>query len=208
MQDSRDEKPETSNQLQLRIYINGGTLRVLSKRTQQLILSALFIALGVAFPILFHMAGLGKMFLPMFWPMAAASFFLSIPFVCMISILTPLTSFLLTGMPPMPILQLMMVEIAVMTISICTLYQRSALGAAWLVGIGVLLSRLITYFAAGFIGPLIGLPDDVYSISRILTGIPGVIAIWVIIPILISRIQHIPLFYSVRHHVDRAPSIF
>lgn len=180
---------------------------MLSKSTQQLILSALFIAMGVVFPILFHMTGLGKMFLPMFWPVAASAFFLSVPFLCMVSVLTPLVSLLLTGMPPIPILQLMMVEMAVMTLSIRVLYQKRTLGTVWIVGIGLFLSRCITYFAAGFIGPLIGLPADVYSISRILTGIPGVIAIWVIIPILINRTIHIPYFYCGRPHVNCTSSL-
>ena len=42
-----------------------------------LILAVIFSAFGVLVPVLFHMVGLGSIFLPMFIPLAAGAFFLS-----------------------------------------------------------------------------------------------------------------------------------
>ena len=78
-----------------------------------MILSGLFIALGVIVPILFHMVGLGSFMLPMFWPLCLGAFMLSPAFAILIGILTPLISMLLTGMPPAPVSYLMAPELAV-----------------------------------------------------------------------------------------------
>ena len=45
----------------------------MKNRTLQLTLSACFIAMGVGTPILFHQIGLGRTFMPMFWPMEAGA---------------------------------------------------------------------------------------------------------------------------------------
>ena len=68
-----------------------------SDRSRHIVLSALFITLGLVLPMLFHGLGLGRFFLPMFWPVAASGFFLTAPFCLAVGILTPWVSFLLTG---------------------------------------------------------------------------------------------------------------
>ena len=172
---------------------------MISDRTRQVIFSALFIALGFIFPMFFHMAGLGKVFLPMFWPLAACGFFLSPPYAILVGILTPVVSRFFTGMPPTPVMELMMIELTALTITASLLHRKSTLGIFWIVLFSLLVSRLCTFFIASVFAPILGLPSDVYSISRVIMGIPGMIAIMVYIPLMVSQVLQVPEFCSVKH---------
>lgn len=46
-----------------------------NRATRNIVLSALFIALGIIIPILFHAVGMGSVFLPMHIPVILAGFF-------------------------------------------------------------------------------------------------------------------------------------
>jgi len=177
---------------------------MISSRTKQMIYSALFMALGFLFPVIFHMVGMGKVFLPMFWPLAVSGFFLTWPFAVAVGILTPVISFLLTGMPPVPILQLMMIELSVMVLTIRLLFVKTSLGVLWIVALGILISRIFTWIGAGWIAPLLGLPPNVYAIKKMIEGIPGITAMLIVVPLLVNRIQSIPIFHSRKSCVESA----
>ena len=63
------------------------------------IFSPLAIALGVALPHVFHLAGLGPVFLPMFLPLVLVAMTMELPFILLVAITTPLISHAMTGMP-------------------------------------------------------------------------------------------------------------
>ncbi|MBN1782177.1 hypothetical protein JW948_13675 [bacterium] len=176
-----------------------------SQKTKNMIFSALFMALGCIFPFLFHMAGLGKIFLPMFWPLAAAGFFVTVPFAVLVGILTPFLSFVLTGMPPVPVLQLMMVELAILSATVGIVFRRTGLGVFWIVLAGLSASRMLTWIAAGWVGPILGWPARWYALTRMLEGMPGLLSILIIVPLLISRIHRVSLFRFRRPHAESAP---
>ena len=67
---------------------------------KQIPLTALFAALAVALPQFFHMLGLGAVFLPMFLPVTAGAMLLSWKFAFTLALIAPITSWLITGMPP------------------------------------------------------------------------------------------------------------
>ena len=168
----------------------------MQKRTQQITLSAMFMALAILFPMIFHAVGLGSIFLPMFWPIAAAAFFLNIPMAVGVAILASLLSSLLTGMPPIapPILHVMIVELVFLTVTIGLLYRHTRLGLIWIQLIGLLISRIVLFFVVMVVAPLFGLPGTIFSIAMIIQGVPGVIAIVIFVPIIVSRIKREPLF--------------
>ena len=73
----------------------------MQNRTKRITLVGLFIALCILIPIIFHMFGLGKMFLPMFLPILLAAFTIQYPGALFVGTLGPLVSSLSTGMPPL-----------------------------------------------------------------------------------------------------------
>ena len=162
--------------------------------TSKLTLSAMFVALGILVPIVFHAVGLGSIFLPMFWPLAVAAFFLPPSHAFAVGFITPIVSSLLTGMPPVspPILYLMMIELALMTWCMSFFYTRLKLGVLFSVILGVILERFALYLMAVPFASLIGLPPKIASTAWVLKGLPGAILIILLVPFLVSRIKHEP----------------
>ncbi|MGA9407968.1 MAG: hypothetical protein WBW71_12620 [Bacteroidota bacterium] len=70
-----------------------------NKVVVQAIFSLLAIALGVALPRVFHLAGLGPVFLPMFLPVVLVAMTMELPFILLVAITTPLLSHAITGTP-------------------------------------------------------------------------------------------------------------
>ncbi len=171
----------------------------MNKRTKNITSSAMFIALGILTPILFHAVGLGKVFLPMFWPVAAGIFFLSVPYAVLVGILTPVLSFLLTGMPPIspPILYRMIFELLFLTLCAGLLYRKAKFGIFFSLLTGLLGSRVVTFLSTLLLGPFFGF--DIHKAVKaasldLVSGMAGVVTILVLIPFLINRIKHESVF--------------
>lgn len=167
----------------------------MQKRTRQLTLGAMFVALSVLFPMLFHAVGLGATFLPMFWPVATAAFFLNPPLALGVAVLAPLLSSLMTGMPPVtpPILHIVLTQLVFMNATIVMLRRRQ-LGAVWSVFLGLFISQIVLFFVVMVLAPILGLPGKLFSIAMVFQGLPGAAAILICVPIFVSRIKHEPLF--------------
>lgn len=156
----------------------------------------MFIALGVLMPIVFHGVGLGSIFLPMFWPVAAAAFFLPVSFAILVGILTPLVSFLFTGMPPIspPILYIMIFELLSLSLVTSLLYHKTRWGIFWPLLAGLLCSRIVLFFITIPLASILGLPSKIASTAYVLQGMPGIVLILIIISLLINRMKHEPIF--------------
>ena len=170
--------------------------------TQKLTLSAIFLALGVLFPVLFHAAGLGSAFLPLYWPAAAAGFFLPLASCILVGILTPALSFLLTGMPPVapPILQIMIPELIVLAAVVHLLYGKAGMAIWPSLFFGLLASRAVLFLSAGLLGRMLGLPERWASVAMLMKGMPGVLVILVLVPPLVGRLVHESIFRRRRPH--------
>ena len=85
----------------------------MNKNLRNLVLSAMFIALGVALPQAFHaVPNAGSVFLPMHIPVLIAGYVVGPIFGLAVGVLTPLLSHLMFGMPPAPVLPGMLCELA------------------------------------------------------------------------------------------------
>ncbi len=173
----------------------------MTTRTHDITLSALFMALGILFPILFHTVGLGSVILPMFWPIAACAFFVPPSFALMVGTLTPLLSTMATGMPPPPTLYKMIFELAALAGCTALLYRRTLWGVFWLVLAGLIISKLAAILSAVIIGPMLGLPPAFYAIASLIKGLPGTVLILFIIPLLVHRLTKEPLWKTRNLHV-------
>lgn len=160
----------------------------------QLVLSGLFIALGIILPIIFHaFGGAGSIFLPMHIPVLLAGIFLNIPFAILVGVLTPLLSSIFTGMPPaFPMLPIMIVELPVYAMSIGIILQRTKynlyLGMIFSMvmgrlAAGVVVFILVSLFSAKLPGPFI------FIKGAIITGLPGILIQLILIPALVMAIE-------------------
>ena len=158
--------------------------------------------LGILLPVLFHTVGLGSVFLPMFWPLAMAGFFLPVPFALAAGALTPFISSLSTGMPPAPTLYKMIFELAFLAGAVSLLYSRTWLGLFWPVLMGLLGAIFMALLGSAALAVLVDIPPRLYAIVDVGKGLPGIACILIIIPYLAHRLKQEPVFGSRKQHVQ------
>lgn len=142
-------------------------------------------ALGLALPYLFHIFGTGRMFLPMHIPIILGGFILPPTLASFLGAIVPFLSSLLTGMPPVvPTMPLMVLELAGLGGTTAILYQRLRAGL-WvsLIG-GIIGDRVVLALAVFLLGRWleIKLPAIAYVSAAVVTGVPGIVLQFVLIP--------------------------
>lgn len=163
------------------------------KRVRELIVSGLFIAIGVFLPVVFHSTGSGSVFLPMHIPVMLAGFLLDIPFALAVGVATPLISSLITGMPQFfPIMPYMAVELAVYA-TICSLmYRKIRLNAHISLVVSMIAGRIAAALAVWVLAAffMANLPEPpAFIAAAIVTGLPGIVLQLLIIPVVTSAIE-------------------
>jgi hypothetical protein len=160
--------------------------------TKKLTYSALFLALGVIFPQIFHLfGGTGPIFLPMHIPVLLAGFFLGGSFAALVGFLTVLTSAAITGMPQPPVLYFMLVEVTMYGLVAGLAYDKLKLPTAVKIYTSLILAmvvgRLTLAVTVYGLQPLLGLKlsPQVYMTGAIVKGIPGILIQIIFIPILV-----------------------
>lgn len=165
--------------------------------TRKLVLSSFFLALGILLPQISHMFGgkeVGSIFLPMHIPVLLSGFITGPLMGLYIGILTPVLSHIITGMPPMspvPILPMMIFELAAYGLLSGILYQKlkqnifiSLLGA--MVG-----GRIVYGIVMSIIAHLFHIELSPISsvLASIVSGLPGIALQFVLIPALIQALK-------------------
>lgn len=168
--------------------------------TYKLVLTALFIALGVILPQVFHILGAvsGATFLPMHIPVIVAGLILGPWYGMIVGLVVPICSSLYFGMPAIPYLYFMLIELMAygllsgLTIKRLPIYPsliltmimgRIAYGAGLTVGIYLLGVNYPFANMAAFLG-------------GIATGFPGIIIQLVSVPGLYYLCKKIAYSYT------------
>ena len=145
----------------------------------------LFGAAALLLPVIFHLVHLGHVFMPMYLPLVTLAFFVRPRAAAVTSLLVPLLSGAVTGMPPLypPIAVFMAFELAVMTALIAVVKTARPRTNEWLVLIPILLLGRVLYIALvyGF-SLIIGLPAGFMAGLSLLRGWPGIVLMIVVIP--------------------------
>ena len=162
------------------------------KKTKLLVYTALFITLGLILPMAFHfIGGTGPIFLPMHIPVLLAGALLGPVAGLITGIITPILSSFLTGMPPvLPVLPIMIVELALYGLLTAILIKK------FNIYLTLVISMLIGRIGAGLVVTVMvhilnfKLPANplLYIWGTISTGLPGIIIQLVFIPILYKRL--------------------
>lgn len=159
----------------------------------QIVTAAVIAACGVIFPLLFHLLGLGAMFLPMFIPLATGAFFLSPRFAFFTGAIVPLTSAFLTGMPPLypPIAFVMMAELSAFCLIISFLRHHAGIHVLLIVAIALAAERLILYFLMALVMPAFNISSAAFTLYDLVKSLPGILLILTITPIAVRGIDTI-----------------
>ncbi|MBN2897877.1 MAG: ECF transporter S component [Clostridia bacterium] len=163
-------------------------------KTRNLIMSGLFIAIGVVLPILFHTVNmLGPVFLPMHIPVLIAGFFLPPYLAMVVGAVTPLLSSVTTGMPILfPMGVIMMFELATYGAFVAWIRGRVAsdyvaLLSAMLIGRAV--AGLVVFVLS--IGFGVKMNALLFVKGGIVTGLPGIAVQLILIPIVVRALRKI-----------------
>jgi len=146
--------------------------------------AAFWIALGVVLPLFFHLILLGPSFLPMHLSVFLAGFTLGDKMGLLVGFITPLLSFFITGMPPPPVLQIMIVELAVYGFASGFFYRRLKLNLwlslilAMIVG-RVVLAGWVILLSLLFFPTLLW---STYIVGAFIGGVPGMLLQLLVIP--------------------------
>jgi riboflavin transporter FmnP len=154
--------------------------------------TGLLLAVGLLLPFLFHSlvgSSGGRMLLPMHYGVLIGGLLLGPVAGAFLGIATPLLSTVLTGMPAMPVLPPMVVELVVYGIAAGLARRQFHATVLWSLLLAMMAGRVALGLAVAVLGPAIGLDARpvVYVMTSITAGLPGIAAQLVFIPLLLAR---------------------
>lgn len=166
------------------------------KQTKKLVLSALFLALGIVLPFLTgQIQQMGNMLLPMHIPVLLCGFICGWQYGLAVGFVTPLLRSVLFGMPPlMPTAAAMAVELAVYGLVTGILYRKLPKKTPYLY-VSLLCAMIAGRVAWGIASiPLFGMAGNGFTAQIFLSGallnaIPGIILQIVLIPIIMMALS-------------------
>ena len=148
---------------------------------REIALAGAFCALGVVVPILFHMVGMGRFFLPMHLPVLLAGLLLGPRIAWAVGLAVPWLSSALTGMPPMPTPILMSAELVALAEIASALVGCGV--PVWLASVGAIGGRCaVTWLTTLALAPYLGLPAHAAGWASIVSGAPGIVLQIVVAP--------------------------
>ena len=155
-------------------------------KTRLMTRSGLLVALGIVLPYIAHLTGIGgSVFLPMHLPPLLAGFLVGPFYALIIGAVLPPLNFAITGMPPMPIMVFMILELAAFGLITGVMYKRFNVIVSLITA--MLAGRIIYALAFALIiefqNPLIIIGGG------IVTGLSGIIIQIVLIPLIVTLLE-------------------
>lgn len=160
-------------------------------KTKKMVLSALFMALGIVLPFLTgQIQQIGNMLLPMHIPVLLCGFICGWQYGLAVGFITPLLRSVLFGMPPlMPTAAAMAVELAVYGLVTGILYRKLPKKTSYLY-VSLLCAMIAGRIAWGIAGISLfgmagkGFTAQIFLSGALLNAIPGIILQIVLIPVI------------------------
>lgn len=164
--------------------------------TKKLTLSALFLALGILLPYVFHATNLGgSIFLPMHIPVLLAGFFVGPFYALAIGAITPIISGLMTGMPPfapVPIAIVMAFELAAYGFFAGLFYEKLRINPILSLVLAMICGRIVTGLVIFVLVAAFGfnkLNPIAYVWGSLATSWPGILIQLVLMPAIVEIVR-------------------
>lgn len=161
-------------------------------KLRDMIFAAMMVALGIVIPMSIHSLNVSQVVLPMHLPVLVGGFILPWPLALLVGVLTPVLSSLLTSMPPlMPMLPIMVVELATYGMAASVLYHKAKWHPLPTLLVTMVAGRLVASVMVWLLVQFLGiefLPPMAFFISSITTGLPGIIIQLILVPLILAMI--------------------
>lgn len=170
-------------------------MRIEYKKIQKMVLSAVFIAIGIVLPfITMQIPEVGNMLLPMHIPVILCGFFLGWKYGLLVGFILPLLRSLLFGMPPlMPVAISMSFELA--TYGCVIGYMGSKRKEISWTYFSLIIAMLVGRIVWGIVSFILykmlgnGFTLQIFFAQGFLNAIPGIIIQLILIPVIIRGVQ-------------------
>ena len=165
-------------------------------KTKKLVLSALFLALGLIMPFLTgQIPEIGNQLLPMHIPVLLCGFICGGPYGLLVGFLTPLFRSVLFGMPPMlPIAVSMAFELATYGLAAGVLYQKlkNKKAGIYISLIGAMLAGrvvwgMVSMVLYGILGNVF--TGQIFAAGAFINAVPGILIQLVLIPAIVFTLK-------------------
>ena len=172
----------------MRAKKGGDGVAGLTRKTEKLTVTALFVALGLLLPVLTHGLGAGAMLLPMHLPVMCCGFLCGPLYGLFCGLLVPVLNCFFTGMPVLyPMLPILSCELCVYGVLSGVLFKKTPLGRKpWGIYVALLLTMLCGRAAYGgawaalfLLNPAMKAPTVV---AALVAGLPGILLQLVVVP--------------------------
>lgn len=164
--------------------------KITYSKTQKIVLSGLFIAIGVLLPQIFHaFGGAGPIFLPMHIPVFLAGILIG-PFSgLLVALVAPTLSHLVSGMPLLALLPFMTIEL--IFYGLISGLLRSKIPVFFSLLLAQLGGRILYAGALVLLGLIlqVNVPFPRAVLTALSIGIPGIIIQLILVPSLVKIIQ-------------------
>ncbi|MCF6461820.1 ECF transporter S component [Clostridium sp. Cult1] len=162
-------------------------------RTKDLVTAAVLIAIGIILPMIIHISGInGAVFLPMHIPVLISGLILGSSLGFIVGVISPILNHILTGMPPVPILWIMLVELAVYGLISGYLYRRVKMTLMPSLIFSMIIGRVSAALMVLLLGTFFSLPLPplgIYIKGITITALPGIIIQILLIPSIVRAYE-------------------
>lgn len=164
-------------------------------KTKKLVLTALFIAIGIVLPMALHsVPNGGKIFLPMHIPVLLCGIICGPFFGLMCGIITPLISSFATGMPPAAVLPGMLCELAVYGLVSGFVMSKIKTGKSVLdIYISLVTAMLCGRVTYGILNTFVFMSGkygfETWIAAAFVTAVPGIIVQLAVIPLIATGLK-------------------
>ena len=160
-----------------------------------MVIAALFIALCIILPIMFHsVPNAGNVFLPMHIPVLMCGIICGFPYGLVCGVVAPLLSSLLTGMPPAVFLPSMLCELAAfgtiasLLMRFIRIKNRYAKVYSTLIG-AMLIGRIVFGILNALIFMAGSYSMQIWVTAAFVTALPGIVIQILLIPAIVFALQ-------------------
>ena len=162
-------------------------------KTKDLVTAAVLIAIGIILPTIVHISGInGAIFLPMHIPVLISGLILGSSLGLIVGIISPILNHFLTGMPPVPIVWIMLVELAVYGLISGYLYKKIKMTLTPSLIFSMIIGRISAALVILILGTFFALPMPPlgpYIKGMTITAIPGIIIQILLIPTIVRAYE-------------------
>ncbi|HEY8444488.1 MAG TPA: ECF transporter S component [Bacilli bacterium] len=168
------------------------------KDTEKIVLTGLFLAIGIILPPIFHSVELGNVISPMHFPVILCGLLLGWQYGLICGLLTPFVGFITWGRPPiMPIGLTMSLELATYGLLAGFIYKKVRLFTnniynLYFALIIAMVAGRIVYGAVNWVLFLLDLSKTdfrAFLTSVFVIGLPGIILQILILPVIVMTIE-------------------